>query len=94
MSSGVHVVLKTDKGDVSVHLGPQWYLGNQDVKIEPKDTLEVIGSRAVVEGRPALIAAKVKKGEQVLELRDAAGMPRCGQGGGMDDRDLPWSPGE
>jgi hypothetical protein len=28
MSSGVHLVVKTDKGDVSVHLGPQWYLEN------------------------------------------------------------------
>ena len=30
MSGGVHLVVKTDKGDVSVHLGPQWYLENQE----------------------------------------------------------------
>lgn len=24
-----------------VHLGPRWYLENQDVKIEPKDRVEV-----------------------------------------------------
>jgi len=41
MAYGVHLVVKTDKGDVSVHLGPQWYLENQDVKIEPKDRVEV-----------------------------------------------------
>lgn len=75
MSGGVHLVLKTDKGDVSVHLGPQWYLENQDVKIEPKDTVEVTGSRVTVQGQPALIAAEVKKGDQVLRLRDAAGIP-------------------
>jgi hypothetical protein len=75
MSGGVHLVLKTDKGDVSVHLGPQWYLENQDVKIEPKDTVEVTGSRVTVQGQPALIAAEVKKGDQVLKLRDAAGIP-------------------
>jgi hypothetical protein len=75
MSGGVHLVLKTDKGDVSVHLGPQWYLENQDVKIEPKDTVEVTGSRVTVQGQPALIAAEVKKGDQVLKLRDAAGTP-------------------
>ncbi len=28
--------VKTDKETVSVHLGPSWYLENQDVKIEPK----------------------------------------------------------
>ena len=75
MSGGVHLVLKTDKGDVSVHLGPQWYLENQDVKIEPKDTVEVTVSRVTVQGQPALIAAEVKKGDQVLKLRDAAGTP-------------------
>lgn len=75
MSGGVHLVLKTDKGDVSVHLGPQWYLENQDVKIEPKDAVQVTGSRVTVQGQPALIAAEVKKGDQVLKLRDAAGTP-------------------
>jgi hypothetical protein len=75
MSGGVHVVLKTDKGDVSVHLGPQWYLENQDVKIEPKDKVEITGSRVTVQGQPALIAAEVKKGDEVLKLRDAAGVP-------------------
>jgi len=75
MSGGVHLVLKTDKGDVSVHLGPQWYLENQDVKIEPKDRVEVKGSRTTVQGKPALIAAEVKKGDEVLRLRDDAGVP-------------------
>jgi len=75
MSGGVHLVVKTDKGDVSVHLGPQWYLENQDVKIEPKDRVEIKGSRITVQGKPALIAAEVKKGDEVLRLRDDAGVP-------------------
>ena len=75
MSAGVHLVVKTDSGEVSVHLGPQWYLENQDVKIEPKDTVEIKGSRVTVQGKPAIIAAEVKKGDQVLKLRDEAGMP-------------------
>ena len=75
MSAGVHLVVKTDKGDLSVHLGPQWYLENQDVKIEPKDKVEIKGSRVTVQGKPALIAAEVKKGDEVLKLRDEAGMP-------------------
>jgi hypothetical protein len=75
MSGGVHAVVKTDKGEVSVHLGPQWYLENQDVKIEPKDTVEITGSRVTMQGQSALIAAEVKKGDDVLRLRDAAGVP-------------------
>jgi hypothetical protein len=75
MSSGVHLVVKTDKGDVSVHLGPQWYLENQDVKIQPKDKVEVKGSRVTVQGQPAIIAAEVEKGGETLVLRDEAGVP-------------------
>jgi hypothetical protein len=75
MSSGVHLVLKTGTGEVSVHLGPQWYLENQDVKIEPKDKLEIKGSRVTMDGKPALIAAEIKKGDGVLRLRDEAGVP-------------------
>ena len=72
---GVHLVVKTDKGDVSAHLGPQWYLENQDVKIEPKDKVEIKGSRVTMQGQPVLIAAEVKKGDEVLKLRDDAGIP-------------------
>ena len=75
MSAGVHLLVKTDKEEVSVVLGPQWYLENQDVKIEPKDKLEIKGSRATVQGKPALIAAEVKKGDQILRLRDESGTP-------------------
>ena len=75
MSSGVHLVVKTDKGDVSVHLGPQWYLENQDVKIEPKNKVVIKGSRVMLQGQPALIAAEVRKGDGILKLRDDAGVP-------------------
>ncbi len=75
MSGGVHLVVKTDKEEVSVHLGPLWYLENQDVKIAPKDKVEIKGSRVMVQGKPAIIAAEVKKGDQILKLRDEAGVP-------------------
>ena len=75
MSAGVHLMIKTDKEEVSVHLGPLWYLENQDVKIAPKDKVEIKGSRVTVQGKPAIIAAEVKKGDQTLKLRDEAGVP-------------------
>ena len=75
MSSGLHLTLKTDKETVSVHLGPSWYLEKQEVKIEPKDTIEVKGSRITFNGKPAIIAAEVKKGAAVLRLRDETGFP-------------------
>jgi len=75
MHSGLHAVVKTDKETISVHLGPGWYLENQDVTIDAKDKIEVKGSRVTYEGKPALIAAEIKKGNQVLTLRDASGVP-------------------
>jgi hypothetical protein len=75
MNPGVHAVVKTDKEMISVHLGPEWYLENQDVEINPKDKIEVKGSRITFEGKPAIIAAEVKKGDEVLTLRDATGSP-------------------
>jgi len=75
MSHGVHLTVKTDKETISVHLGPSWYIENQDVKLSPKDKIEVIGSRITFEGKPAIIAAEVKKGDEILTLRDANGIP-------------------
>jgi hypothetical protein len=75
MSGGVHMLVKTDKETVSVHLGPSWYLENQDVKIEAKDKVEVKGSKITFAGKPAVIAMEVKKGDEVLKLRDDNGFP-------------------
>jgi hypothetical protein len=75
MSGGIHMNVKTDKETISVHLGPAWYLENQDVKIEPKDKVEVKGARTTFVGKPAIIAAEVKKGDEVLKLRDDSGFP-------------------
>lgn len=75
MNSGVHVILKTDKETISVHLGPEWYIERLDTKIEKGDTIEVKGSRVTFAGKPAIIAAEVKKGESTLVLRDSAGIP-------------------
>lgn len=74
MSYGVHIVLKTDAETISVHLGPVWYIENQDMKIEPQDEVAIKGSRITFEGKPAVIAAEVTKGDEVLMLRDANGL--------------------
>lgn len=75
MSGGVHMTVKSDKETISVHLGPGFYIENQDVKLQAKDKVEVKGSRISFGGKPAIIAAEVKKGDEVLKLRDDAGFP-------------------
>lgn len=75
MYGGIHIVLKTDKEAISVHLGPEWYIERLDTKIQKGDTIEVKGSRVTFAGKPAVIAAEVKKGDSTLVLRDSAGIP-------------------
>ena len=75
MSTGVHLTVKTGRENISVHLGPAWFIEKQSVRIEPKDTVEVTGSRITFDGKPAIIAAKVKKGDHVLKLRGKNGIP-------------------
>lgn len=75
MSSGIHLQLRTEKETLSVHLGPEWYIERQDMKIEKGDKLRIKGSRVAFEGTPAIIAAEVAKEDGVLVLRDASGVP-------------------
>lgn len=75
MGRGIHLLLKTDKETISVHLGPSWFIENQDIKIEKGDRINVKGSRITFEQKPAIIAAEVKKGDETLKLRDDNGFP-------------------
>jgi hypothetical protein len=75
MSSGVHLMVKTEKETISVHLGPVWYIERQDMKIDPGDKVEITGSRIIFQGKPAIIAAEVKNGAEILKLRDENGFP-------------------
>lgn len=75
MGAGIHLQLKTDKGTIPVHLGPLWYIERLDARIEQGDVIEVKGSRVTYGGKPAIIAAEVKRGSEVLMLRDSGGIP-------------------
>jgi len=75
MDPGVAVTMKTNKETIAVHLGPEWYIGRLDTKIVKGDTIEVKGARTTFFGKPAIIAGEVKKGDNVLVLRDTSGIP-------------------
>ncbi len=73
---GVGLKLKTGEETVFVHLGPQWYLNEQlGMKIAAGDTLEIKGAKTVRRGEEVILAAEVKKGSEVLKLRDENGYP-------------------
>lgn len=80
------LILKTDKGSIRVHLGPDWYLDQQKFAVKVGDTLEVTGSQVTLNNQPAIIAREVKVNGQTMKLRDDQGVPAwrgMGRGAGM-----------
>lgn len=75
MSDGVHLQVETQKGTIPIHLGPAWYIENQDIILKPEDKVEIKGSKINFAGKPAIIAAEVKKGNMTLVLRSEDGFP-------------------
>lgn len=75
MSYGIHAQVKTYRETIPVHLGPGWYLERQDTRINKGDAIEVKGSRITYQGKPAIIASEIKKGDSLLKLRDDSGYP-------------------
>ena len=72
----VAMVLQTNQGAVKVHLGPADYLDQQALKPAVGDQVEVKGVKVSRLKAPTFIAGEVRKGDQVLKLRDdATGRP-------------------
>ena len=82
------LVLKTDKGNITIKLGPPWYVSKQGFYLNQGDSLEVTGSQVTRDGQTWLLAAQVKKDGQTLKVRDEKGVPlwreqdRGGRGSG------------
>ena len=79
---GVHLNLKSESGMIEVHVGPENYLKAKGVSFERGDTVTVTGSKQLLQGKDSLIAKEVKKGDQVLTLRNADGTPKWSRRGG------------
>jgi hypothetical protein len=77
MYPGMAVLIDTkDQGQVRVHLGPVWYLERQEFSLTPGQVVQVQGICLEEKGKIRLIAAQVKVGDSVLQLRDPEGRPR------------------
>ena len=72
---GTHLVVKTDKETVDVHVGPTAYLAEKGITLGKGDRLEILGSRVTVDNEAVLIAKQIKKGDNTWTLRDASGRP-------------------
>jgi hypothetical protein len=73
--SGPHLVLNTKDGVVHVHAGPAAFLASKKIAFKKGDQVEVVGSLVKGEGFEAILARRIKRGGQVVTLRNDAGMP-------------------
>jgi hypothetical protein len=71
----VYLTVETEAGQTTVFLGPNLYLDQLPVEIKALDRIQVTGSKTTWAGRTVILAAEVKKGDQVLKLRDPNGVP-------------------
>jgi mono/diheme cytochrome c family protein len=100
MALGIHATIRTDAGLMSVHLGPAWFIQSLDTPLAVGDRVVVTGSKVTMRGAPALIAAQVTRGDDVLELRDETGRPlwawrnRAPAAGGQVEERIYLPPGD
>ncbi len=80
------LVLKTANGNLTVNLGPPWYVSKQDFTLQTGDSLEVTGSKVTKDEKTVLLAAEVKKNGRTLKVRDEKGAPLF-KGQGPDGQD-------
>jgi hypothetical protein len=76
MPHGMYLQIKTNTETLGLHIGPVWYLEQQNFQIKPNDTVEVTGTRIDWGGQQSLIVGEIKKGNQTLQLRNENGDPR------------------
>ena len=71
---GVHISLKTNKETIVVHLGPDFYV-NEKIKLAKGDAVTISGSRIKYDGKDAIIAKTLVRGDLTVKLRNEDGTP-------------------
>jgi hypothetical protein len=77
---GTHIQLKTREQSIEVHVGPTSYLADQKFTLAKNDEIEVTGSKIKHGNTEVLLAREVKKGGNVLTLRNSQGVPQWSMG--------------
>jgi hypothetical protein len=69
------LMLKTKDGTFWVILKPENFRPKTSLTLQPGDQVEITGSWVSLPGKTAIIAATVKKGNDLMVLRDPTGRP-------------------
>jgi hypothetical protein len=69
------LVVKMDDKEMTVRLGPSWYIDKQDELLKKDDVVTIYASKVKHGDENMLVAGKIVKGDDVLVLRDKEGVP-------------------
>jgi hypothetical protein len=83
--AGIHLIVKSENEMVQVHLGPAAFV-DPKMTFKEGDTIQVVGSKVTIGGKPVVIARQIKKGDDLLQLRDESGRPLWSGGYGHRHR--------
>jgi DNA/RNA endonuclease YhcR with UshA esterase domain len=73
---GAHLVVKTDKGLVTVHLALSRFMSEYGLNFAQGDEVQVTGVKAKVgDDENAILARKIERGNQTFTFRDKKGKP-------------------
>lgn len=74
-STGTHLIVKTDAGDMDVHVGPSSYVSGRHFSFAKGDAVEVVGSKVTLGSKEVILAREITKEGKTLVLRNAQGIP-------------------
>jgi hypothetical protein len=72
---GVHLIVKTDRGLVKVHVAPALFIGQNNFWFEFEDQVAIIGARVRGADQATLWARAISKGSKMLRVRNEDGVP-------------------
>lgn len=78
--SGSHVIVKTDKGNLEVALGPNKFLADQNLNLKKGDQVQIVGAKATTGRGEIFIAREITSAGKTVTLRDAQGVPSWPRG--------------
>ena len=75
-AEGISILVKSGKNLREVELGPTWFVGRQQTNINLGEKVTVTGAPLILDNRQRVVVARqIKRGKQILALRDATGTP-------------------
>ena len=72
---GSHITLKTDTGNIEVHLAPVSFMKQYDIRFRKDENVTIVGSKIDFEGKTTLVAKSLTIGRETFNFRDAKGRP-------------------